>query len=477
MKMKNNLQLSLVLISFLISHVIKSAAQDTATVDKMYVCLQGGEVKTFDIDNIDSIVFRDPARGYVSGDTVTVTAFEMRALTETLVHDVILASYDSLKRNAGRLAAACDTLYRHTKDTTLTQAHIDAACEAYKATHDEWARTLAFLYGTATDYAIDARLDSWPLNKDEIAFFFKNSTFVNGIKGDNPVKFVYDNHGNFDTVFGFHGLEFMLFRNGANRTVADFSGKDTYYEGLNADDLDEAAFTAAVAANIRNLTTFLYYSWSASVVDCFWLGTNAQWVLSSFTHAWGYSGLSPKENGFGEYLISTTTDKGWCNTWQETMADIILLGGCSNICHELYTQMLGQAYSVATDQGPLEGGMDYESIDYMESPFSKRTFIDCLNDVRSIRNVLYGTRDFSAAGPAANSLMKVMEKYGYVDLPELKTTLAGAISALESARDSGIAFVDNPGHTQVKSCIDATHALDDQLNAAAKWFKEIRVVP
>lgn len=470
----NNLQLSLILALLLLSSVMRSAAQDTAAIDKMYVCLQGGEVKTFDIDNVDSIVFRDPVKGYVSGDSVTVTAFEMRALTETLVHDVILASYDSLKRNAGRLASACDTLYRHAKDSTLTQTDIDAACDAYKATHDEWARTCAFLYGAATDYAVDPHIDCYPLDKDELVHALNNAFVINGIKGDNPAKFVYDYNVEFSTVFGFHGLEFMLFRNGANRTVSDFIGKDTYYEGLNAAGLDEAAFAAAVAADIRNMTVLLYYSWSASVVDCFWLGTNAQWVLSSFAHWSGYSGLSPKENGFGEYLISTTTDKGWCNTWQETTADIILLGGCSNICHEIYTQMLGQAYRVATGQGPLDE-WEYESIDYMESPFSKRTFIDCLNDVHSICNVLYGTRDFSAAEPAANSLMNVMERYGYAGLPELKTTLAGAINALESARDSGIAFVDNPGHDQVKICIDATHALDDQLNAAAEWFRALNV--
>lgn len=466
----NNLQLSLILALLLLSSVMRSAAQDTATVDKMYVCLQGGEVKTFDIDNIDSIVFRDPVRGYVSGDSVTVTAFEMRALTETLVHDVILASYDSLKRNAGKLAAACETLYRHAKDSKLAQAHIDAACDAYKATHDEWARTCAFLYGAATDYAVDPHFDSWPFSVDDFEHALSNTTFLDGIKGDNPAKFMYDYDWNFYSFAGFHGLEFMLFRNGANRTVADFYGDDTYFEKLNIAGLDEAAFMAAVATNIRNLATFLYYSWSASVVDCFWLGTNAQWVLSSYRD----SGLSPKENGYGEYLISTTTDKGWCNTWQETTADIILLGGCSNICHEIYTQMLGQAYRVATSQGPLDE-WEYESIDYMESPFSKRTFIDCLNDVHSICNVLYGTRDFSAAEPAANSLMNVMERYGYAGLPELKATLAGAINALESARDSGIAFVDNPGHDQVKICIDATHALDDQLNAAAEWFRALNV--
>ena len=45
-----------------------------------------------------------------------------------------------------------------------------------------------------------------------------------------------------------------------------------------------------------------------------------------------------------------------------------------------------------------------------------------------------------------------------------------AISALETAKKSGIAFIDNPGHAQVKNCIEKVEALNEALNEAGKWI-------
>ncbi len=59
-----------------------------------------------------------------------------------------------------------------------------------------------------------------------------NADVIAGINGENPTKYVYDNNGKFDSVLGFHGLEFVLFRNGKNRTVADFNAEKETEQGL-----------------------------------------------------------------------------------------------------------------------------------------------------------------------------------------------------------------------------------------------------
>lgn len=80
--------------------------------------------------------------------------------------------------------------------------------------------------------------------------------------------------GIFQSVMGFHGLEFILFRDGAVRTPANFnleyedgSGLNSKGENVEANceklrrvkNVDEAAFAAAVAGDLKNMTTLLAY--------------------------------------------------------------------------------------------------------------------------------------------------------------------------------------------------------------------------
>ena len=153
----------------------------------------------------------------------------------------------------------------------------------------------------------------------------------------------------------------------------------------------------------------------------------------------------------------------------------VFVGGCSSICQEVYTQKLGQAYRVATGQGGTTEDGEAESRDYIESPYSKRSFTDYQDNIYSIKNSLYGTRDVNATTPETNSLMTIMKKYNYSGYSALNTALDEAIAALESAKKSGTAFVDDPAHAQVKTCIDKINTLDDELNNAGKWFRKLKV--
>jgi preprotein translocase subunit SecA len=172
--------------------------------------------------------------------------------------------------------------------------------------------------------------------------------------------------------------------------------------------------------------------------------------------------------------LNATGDKAWFPTWQETLENVFV-GGCSSICQEVYTQKLGQAYRVATGHGGTTEDGEAESRDYIESPYSKRSFIDYQDNIYSIKNSLYGTRHVTATTPVANSLMTIMKKYNYSGYNALNTALDEAIAALESAKKSGIAFVDDPANAQVKTCIDKINTLDDELNNAGAWFRALKV--
>ena len=400
-----------------------------------------------------------------------VPASELSAVATTYVNDVINPTYSALQANAKTLKEACDKAYANAKAGNLSDADLVAAAEAFKNARREWERSEAFLYGAAENNEIDPHIDSWPLDKDQLVDALNDATLIAGINGSNPAQFIYSENKHFDSVIGFHGLEFVLFRDGATRTAAMLNAYETAEGMTSVKGIDELAFASAVAGDIYNMTTLLQYGWNGDATLGSWLTSNCNWVIEGLKEAEESAGaLSSAGIGYGEFLLNAGNTNGWFQTWQETLENVFK-GGCSNICQEVYTQKLGQAYRVAT--GNPESAD--ESIDYIESPYSKRSFIDYQDNIYSIKNTLYGTRDVNATTPVSNSLMNIMKDYKYDGYSALNTALDEAIAALESAKKSGLAFVDDPKNAQVKTCIDKVNTLDDELNKAGAWFRALKV--
>lgn len=223
-------------------------------------------------------------------------------------------------------------------------------------------------------------------------------------------------------------------------------------------------YLQAVAADVRNITALLEFTWmgSAASNETKSVLSNASYVFSSLR----YNGLAA--NGtmcYGQFLLSPPVTTGY-NSWQGTVRQIFV-GGCSNICAEVADQKLGQAYRTATGSGSAE-----DSRDYIESPYSHRSFIDYQDNIYSIKNTLYGTRDVNAASPAEHSLLNLLKAMNYSGLNDLTAALNNAIQALETAKNSGKSFVEAPGAQHVKDCIDAVSALDEELNKAGDWVNK-----
>ena len=274
-----------------------------------------------------------------------------------------------------------------------------------------------------------------------------NADVISGINGENPTKYVYDNNGNFDSVLGFHGLEFVLFRNGKNRTVADFNAEKETEQGLTSvSTVNEAAFAAAVAGDLRNMTYLLEYGWLGTSIPTSHLNqlANAMWVVNGTRHR----GLSAKNIPYRDYSQFATTEKGMFASWHETLNNIFI-GGCSGICEEVASQKLGQAYRKATGTGTAD-----DAANYIESPYSKRSFQDYQDNIYSIKNSLYGKRGTETIStPAKNSIMNFLKNNNYPKYNELNNALNEAIASLETAKKSGIAFIDKPDQVFVKQLL------------------------
>lgn len=389
---------------------------------------------------------------------------EMQKVAKNYVQEVVYPTYQALASNARTLYSAAQTLYKSAEAGTMTQKEINAACEAFKNTRQEWERSEAFLFGSATDNQLDPHIDSWPLDRDELERALTNETLITGFKSENPAKFVSEHNTEFQSVLGFHGMEFVLFRNGAHRTVEALKANDTDEGVTSVRGIDELAFLQAVAADVRNITALLEFTWMGSAASNETkaiLSGEGSYVFSTLR----YNGLA--SNGtmcFGQNLLSPSSTTGY-TSWQGTMNQIFV-GGCSNICAEVADQKLGQAYRVATGQGnPTE-----DSKDYIESPYSHRSFIDYQDNIYSIKNSLYGTRDIKATTPVENSMLSLLKKMNYSGYNNLVNALNAAIQALETAKNSGKSFVEEPEAQRVKDCIDAVDKLYKEINKAGSWI-------
>ena len=100
-------------------------------------------------------------------------------------------------------------------------------------------------------------------------------------------------------------------------------------------------------------------------------------------------------------------------------------------------------------------------------------FQDYQDNIYSIKNSLYGVRGTeNISTPVDNSIMNFLKKYNYAGYNDLNNALNEAIGALETAKKSGVAFIDNPGAAQVKNCIDKVQALNDELGKAGAWINQ-----
>ena len=107
-----------------------------------------------------------------------------------------------------------------------------------------------------------------------------------------------------------------------------------------------------------------------------------------------------------------------------------------------------------------------EDVNYIESPYSKNSFVDFENNIHSIEYSLYGAEN--ATEPAAHSLMKYFND-NYSGASALKSALDDSIAKLKVCQSKGH-FVDIYTDACVQDAMDAINELDAQLNKASAWI-------
>ena len=368
---------------------------------------------------------------------------DIKAAVEQYVPGVIYKTYNDLASESEELydllAAAAEKGVN-----AISQDEIDEICAQFLEARQSWEESEAFLFGAATDFGIDPHIDTWPLDVEALATALSNSAQVAALEGEDGIAYASAKLG--AELLGFHGIEFILFRDGQNRTVEALRGNedDEAFSGMTVTGEQELIYATAVAGDLRDNCYRLIVSWNPDAAEAYKERCEELEVPVSMTGS---------DKTYGENLLGAAKAGSTYATWQETLASI-LVAGCSNICNEVANVKMGNAHSG-------------EDVNYIESPYSKKSFQDFIDNILSIQYSLYGKANVDA--PVSNSIINVLKNHNYDGLETLKEKLSASVSALKACQQKG-AFVDIYTDKSVQDAMDVINELDEELNKAAEWI-------
>ena len=147
-------------------------------------------------------------------DNTSAAAFDAGTMLNDFANTVVLATYTELDNKAGELLTAVKAL-----EANNTQANLEKAQQAWKATRKPWEQSESFLFGPVDTQGLDPALDSWPVDHVNLQSVLDSSDaltvdFVSGLE---------------DTQKGFHTIEFLLFRDGNQRKASDITKRELEY--------------------------------------------------------------------------------------------------------------------------------------------------------------------------------------------------------------------------------------------------------
>ncbi len=248
------------------------------------------------------------------------------------------------------LAAKTDELVDDLKTlkTDMTQANVDKACATFLEARHYWELSEAFLFGPASDFGIDPHIDSWPLDEDAFNNLMASPSMIAALDSEDGDVVAGEQLGN--ALLGFHGIEYVLFRDGAPRPVAELNN-------------DYMIYSVAVAGDLRNRCFQLEVSW---------LGDNAPAShIEKMEELELNTTVNGGDNSYGDNMRKAGKAGSTYSTLTQALQSII--DGSIDISDEVGTSKIGKPH---TGEDPT----------YVESPYSQKSIIDFYDNITSVKN-------------------------------------------------------------------------------------------
>ena len=312
------------------------------------------------------------------------------AIVKQYLNQTVYPTYGNLATETQNLVDRLEALKEN-----KTQNNLDRATESFLEARKWWEKSEAFLFGAASDFGIDPHIDSWPLDEDAFNNLMASPNMIEMLAGDENGTVAGEQLGN--ALLGFHGIEYILFRDGQPRDVNEVND-------------DMLTYVVAVSRDLRNRCFQLEVSWNED---------------------------APAEHAaLMEELELNTTVNGGSNSYGSNM----LLAGQAGSTYATFTNAL-QAIAdgcidIADEVGTSKIGKPHTGEDphYVESPYSQKSKEDFYDNILSIQNAYMGgiisSRDedrslhaYVAAGNAAldtktvNAINNALEKINAMKAP------------------------------------------------------------
>ena len=314
---------------------------------------------------------------------------------------------------------------------TGSQAALDQACADWKVARANWENTEAFLFGAADVYSIDPHTDTWPVAANDLADVLRDAQAMSNL--NNFIKTA--NSG----ILGYHGLEYVLFRQGQPRKIDQITNLEYEYICAVAKDLYQATATLEAAwdskeSNAERLQIAKEYVATHLAIDD---DGNQEGALGSFQNF----GKAFKNPGTGD----------WATALEATLE---IISGCQDIIGEVGDSKIGLPYTG-------------EDATYIESPYAYNSITDFYDNILSCKNALYG--QMNATAPVENSLIYFCKNAGNATLASqagiVVTKLDNALAKIKAMKAPFALYYSD---ASCKAVIDALGELDDALGAMSE---------
>lgn len=342
-----------------------------------------------------------------------VTDEELDAVVSNYVDQVVEPTYSMLRNETAALDEAVRTV-----SADPTQEHMDAACQAWLNARLPWESSEAFLFGPVDTYGLDPKMDTWPLDEDQIKNIIRtgnlNATEAEGEQGEN--------------IRGFHTLEYLLFKDGQPRQV----DSDSEFRANRSTWL---AYAVKVATLLRTDAADLYDRW---------FGTSGDRYATRFkTHD---SEPSSAANAVASYIIDY----------------------CCEIANEVGTAKIGDPYyQYNRSTGNVEENHK-KGLYAVESWYSWHSIEDYSNNIRSIRYCYAGGRYDGSEAYTQNSasLSALVRRVDPTADARIQSLIEGAIDAIENMNApfrNHLEASESDNAVKIQAAMDACGNLEAEL--------------
>lgn len=302
-------------------------------------------------------------------------------------------------------------------DLNGTDAMIATAGEHWRSARQDWEWSEAFLFGPVGDYGLDPHTDTWPFDRVQFDKYMKK--YSPATDGDDAA-IMANNIATGQNLTGFHAVEYLIFREGQSRKIADMTANEVWF-----------AQTAAQDLYLSSLK--LVSAWGGEVSDA------EQALLDEVEFESEDYGADFKNAGNAGSRYSSVT-----------LATRQIIAGANSIIGEVRDSKIG---------APATGA----DVNYIESPHAHNSIQDFYDNIMSCKHALYGGFDKNGKTPDAASLIGVC-----LTIQQTKAAAENVQAKLESALDAiskmKKPFVECYSDASAKTAMSALDDLEESLD-------------